>query len=336
MAVNENGTVLFATKSLKNPIGSNSIYRYDFGWLVVNSDGAWDEREAFRSSQSDKKDGPLYKQYDDGKINLKQPDDVLKIMMKRYDFKSDSKLKKEGWVLAIKPHQTCFKGKCIERSLKQKTLEEVSSTLLHTPIRSSFYYKGVALFNNIYETGRFDEVEKKEQGSSFDFEQEQIVFDGEKYPRRHPHSYIDGLVLFNPDPFDGNTSSTDIRAHFEECKKSSSTNKTHFTSNGNNWTICENDTKTRTIKITYTRKDKDAEYTELYLIQNAVLTYAFEQEVGIKNEWIWNAKYRITDGKYIDLLSSLGHGKTEDDNWDPASILGMYKKRMLELKKIKK
>ncbi len=336
MAMNEHGYVLFATKSLKNPIGSNSIYRYDFGWLVVNKEGVWDEREAFQSSQSDKKDGPLYKQYNDGEINLKQPDDVLNIMMKRYDFKSDSKLKKEGWVLAIKPHQTCFQGQCIEKSLKQKTLGDVSSTILHTPIRSSFYYKGVALFNNIYETGRLDEVEKKERGSSFAFEQEQIIFDGDKYPRRHPHSYIDGLVLFNPDPFDGNASSMDIGSGFEECEKSSLANKTHFTSNNNHWTLCENDTKIKTIKITYTKKNKDAEYTELYLIQNGVLIYAFEQEVGINNEWIWNAKYRITNGKYADVLSSLGHGKTEDDNWDPASILSMYKRRVLELKKIKK
>ena len=336
MAVNEHGYVLFATKSLKNPIGSNSLYRYNFGWLVVNKDGVWDEREAFHSSQSEKKDGPIYKQYDDGEINLKKPDDVLKIIMARYGFQSDNKLKKEGWVLAIKPHQSCFQGKCIDKPLKQKTLGEVASTILHTPIRSSFYYKGVALFNNIHETGRFDEVEKKEQGSSFDFEQDQIVFDGEKYPRRHPHSYIDGLVLFNPDYFDGIASSTEIKSHFEECQKSSSANKTNFTSNDNNWTICENDTETKIIKITYTKIDKDVEYTELYLIQNGVLSSAFEQEVGIKNEWIWNAKYRIINGKYADVLSSLGHGKTEDGNWDPSSILGMYKKRMLELKNIKK
>ncbi len=332
VAVNQSGHVLFAVKSLNNPIGSNNIYRYDFGWLIVNNDGLWDERVAFRSPQSDKSNTPLYKKYVDGKFNLKQPDEILKKMMKQYNFQSDSKLKKESWVVAIKPHQTCFQGKCIDKSLKQKTLGKVSSTLLHTPVRSSFYYKGVALFNNIYETGRINEVDKKEQGSSFNFEQEQIVFNGEKYPRRHPHSYIDGLVLFNPNPFNGNNYSNHLDARFKECGLNKANNKT-YTSGDNHWEICQSDTKTKIFRITHAKRD--TKYTELYFVSNGTLVYALEREAGIKSESIWDVKYRITNGKHAQVISSLGHGKTENDNWDPNSILGMYKKRMEELKSIK-
>jgi len=33
---------------------------------------------------------------------------------------------------------------------------------------------------------------------------------------------------------------------------------------------------------------------------------------------------------------SLGQGKTEDENWNPESIIGMYKNRISELNKMKK
>ncbi|MCF6191406.1 MAG: hypothetical protein L3J51_13105 [Cocleimonas sp.] len=329
LAVNQQGYVLFATKSLKNPMGSNRIYRYDFGWLVVNKEGVWDEREAFHSSLSEEKDGFKYKQYDAGEINLQQPDKTLKELMEKYHFKADNKLKKESWVLAIKPHQTCFKGKCIERSLKQKTLGEVASTIVHTPIRSNFYYKGVALFHNIYETGRIDEVEKKEQGSSFDFEQEQIVFEGEKYPRRHPHSYIDGLILFDPDLKENNGLSN-IYEHFTACR--SSADKKTYTVKNVHWELCQSSEKVRIIHIAYSKKD--TEYMELYYVENGKLTHAIESESGM-NDGYWDVKYQIKDEKQVRIVSSLGHGKTEDDNWKPESILGMYKKRMQELNKIK-
>ena len=43
------------------------------------------------------------------------------------------------------------------------------------------------------------------------------------------------------------------------------------------------------------------------------------------------------NGKYINIgfaevLSSLGHGKTEDDNWDANEIIEMYRNRMKQLK----
>jgi len=327
MAVNEHGYVLFATKSLKNPIGSNSIYRYDFGWLVVNKEGVWDEREAFHSSQSEAKDGFKYKQYDAGEINLHKPDKALKKLMEMYHFQADSKLKKESWVLAIKPHQTCFKGECIERSLKQKTLGKVTSTIVHTPIRSSFYYKGVALFNNIYETGRLDEVEKKEQGSSFAFEQDQIIFEGEKFPRRHPHSYVDGLVLFDPDL---NNYFSNIFARFIACK--SNGEKKTYTVKNTYWEVCQSSTKIRIIHIVYSKED--TEYMELYYLDNDKLTHAMESISGIKSDLYWDVKYQVKDEKQVRVISSLGHGKTEDDNWDPKSIVDLYKKRMLELKNL--
>ena len=48
----------------------------------------------------------------------------------------------------------------------------------------------------------------------------------------------------------------------------------------------------------------------------------------------WNCELYIEKGKLISLIS-LGHGKTEDDNWNPEVIIKMYKTRLTELKKIK-
>ena len=49
----------------------------------------------------------------------------------------------------------------------------------------------------------------------------------------------------------------------------------------------------------------------------------------------WNCEFYIKNGKLIGLIS-LGHGKTEDDEWNPEIIFQMYKKRIAELSEIKK
>jgi len=47
----------------------------------------------------------------------------------------------------------------------------------------------------------------------------------------------------------------------------------------------------------------------------------------------WNCEFYAENGELVALIS-LGHGKTEDEEWNPDVIFEMYKNRLTELKKI--
>jgi hypothetical protein len=101
------------------------------------------------------------------------------------------------------------------------------------------------------------------------------------------------------------------------------------------WRICETDNGKRIIQIE--SHEKTDFYEEVYFEKNGELIYA---EESIKymplNSYIlqtWTCQFYAKKGKLISLMS-LGHGKTEDDEWNPEIIFKMYKKRIIELNKI--
>ena len=103
------------------------------------------------------------------------------------------------------------------------------------------------------------------------------------------------------------------------------------------WRICETDNGKRIIQID--SHEETALYREVYYEQNGELIYA---EESIKympiNHYVlqpWTCQFYAEGGKLISLMS-LGHGKTEDDEWNPEIIFEMHKKRIAELNKIAK
>ncbi|KAA1239156.1 hypothetical protein [Aquimarina sp. RZ0] len=80
-------------------------------------------------------------------------------------------------------------------------------------------------------------------------------------------------------------------------------------------------------------------FEELYVIQNDKLIYAKESEIGIPiNSFdviTWNCQYYFNNEKLYTHIS-LGHGKTESENWNPESIIDTFQNRLIELEKIKK
>lgn len=101
------------------------------------------------------------------------------------------------------------------------------------------------------------------------------------------------------------------------------------------WRICETENEKRIIQID-SHKD-DALYEEVYFEQNGELIYA---EESIKympiNHFVlqpWTCQFYAKKGKLISIMS-LGHGKTEDDEWNPEIIFEMHKTRIMELNKI--
>ena len=103
------------------------------------------------------------------------------------------------------------------------------------------------------------------------------------------------------------------------------------------WNVCELKNGNRIITIDSHKKD--TYYQEIYFEKNGELIYAKETENYIpKNHFTqmaWNCEFYAKNGKLIALMS-LGHGKTEDEEWNPDVVFEMYKKRLTELKQIKK
>ncbi len=103
------------------------------------------------------------------------------------------------------------------------------------------------------------------------------------------------------------------------------------------WSVCNLENGNRIIKIE--SHNNDTFYQEIYFEANGKLRYAKETKNYMpKNTFSqisWNVEYFFENGKMADLIS-LGHGKTEDPNWNPDTILKMYKSRIEELKKMMK
>ena len=80
-------------------------------------------------------------------------------------------------------------------------------------------------------------------------------------------------------------------------------------------------------------------YREVYYSKNGILVYAIDSDRYIKaNSFqsnIWECEFFIKDGKMYSEIS-LGHGKTEHDDWDPNIIFKMFERRKQELEILQK
>lgn len=341
IAVGSHGHVLFSTYKYANAHGSTSYNEHEFGWLVVRGrTGEWDERKAYHYDGKSK-DKSLYAKYRHAKIGLNNPDKVLKELMDKYFFTASSTLEQEPYVYAIKANQTCFQGVCDEKRTRQLTLGKKESKLLHSSVRSSFYYRGVALFHNTYK--RTSDIgnpyDTSNKGAVFDFKQEVYTSGDDAYPNLYPYSDVDGLVLFDHWRFkiDVQIDLPDVRKQIEHCESKKSKHKIFKLKNAQ-WDICQANKKSKIITIEYKEKEtkhkRYTEYKELYVVNHGKLVYAFEQQSDSRkgHQWIWNCQFAIIDEIQAEVLTSLGHGKTEDDNWNANEIIEMYKKRMHQLK----
>ena len=163
IATHPHGEVLFKIYRNINGRGAGTLHAIRYGWLVVSSQGVWSERVALVGNDSPDMSAKILA-YEKGEINLVTPDIVLKELMEKYGFTADTPLINERHkVLALKPTQSCYLGRCVDRVLLQKTIENYYSDSIETTVTSHFTYKGVVLVHNSFEGdmgmkkgGRFD------------------------------------------------------------------------------------------------------------------------------------------------------------------------------------
>lgn len=94
------------------------------------------------------------------------------------------------------------------------------------------------------------------------------------------------------------------------------------------WTFDSLDIQTHSLQIT-SYQDQTF-FMEIYLVQDGKLIYALEEEKDMPfnhhTQSIWRCEYFIRSGRVFDY-TSLGSGKTEDDNWNPEDIITQFSDR---------
>lgn len=103
------------------------------------------------------------------------------------------------------------------------------------------------------------------------------------------------------------------------------------------WMVDSLDIHTQAIKILSYREEKL--YTELYFVQYGKIIYALEEvnyiPINQHTQSIWRCEYYIKDERVV-YYTSLGSGKTEDDQWSPEDIIIQFSNRKAEFKQIRK
>lgn len=209
IATHKNGEVLFQTYQDINGMGAHHNGNVKIGWLVVSAAGVWDEHIALKGYAGDDfkewdRVDALIAKYREKKFNLKNPDKVLKALMKKYGFTKDTPLMVDRDTnFEIRSHGICYAGVCEKRRIKQKTLQGYVSEKMFQKtnghklnyeneiMREPFVYKGVFLVHNrhhfdsgIQNYGAFFNIKNKHYQQAVEFDE---MFD---------EIEIDGIVLF--------------------------------------------------------------------------------------------------------------------------------------------
>ena len=118
-----------------------------------------------------------------------------------------------------------------------------------------------------------------------------------------------------------------IRDELERCNNT----KTKIANSNETWLYCKKSNQTEI--IIYTRSNNTERFREIYGIEDGKLIYAFEEilsdYINPNNNVTWNCQYGIENDTIYDYVS-LGHGETENDEWNPESIFDQWKNQRVK------
>uniref|UniRef100_UPI0040484E32 hypothetical protein n=1 Tax=Roseivirga sp. TaxID=1964215 RepID=UPI0040484E32 len=91
--------------------------------------------------------------------------------------------------------------------------------------------------------------------------------------------------------------------------------------------------------ISISSEDSLTNYSEIYLTRNDTLVYAEESTathfLSLDDVIFWNCAYLLESNRVLDYIS-LGHGKTEEDEWRPELIIDQWNARKAIYSKMKR
>ncbi|WP_299314040.1 hypothetical protein [uncultured Aquimarina sp.] len=130
---------------------------------------------------------------------------------------------------------------------------------------------------------------------------------------------------------------TEFIKNYSDCSFYSKNGITNFNGKTEFWKICGLKNGNRIIQV---ESHFEATYfQEIYFEKKGKLLYARETQnytpINSFEQIRWNCDFYIQHNKVITIMS-VGHGKTEDEEWDENTIIEMYSKRLVEIEKIQR
>ncbi|MDH7447036.1 hypothetical protein [Aquimarina sp. 2201CG14-23] len=123
--------------------------------------------------------------------------------------------------------------------------------------------------------------------------------------------------------------------NYSNCSSYTKNGITNFNGKTEFWKICELKNGNRILQIE--SHSKSTYFQEIYFEKNGKLIYAKETENYVPmnsfEQMQWNCEFYIKDNNVI-TFTSLGRGKTENEDWNKNTIIRTYATRVSEIEKI--
>ncbi len=157
---NSKGVILFKTYYTVNRTGADNYQKVELGWLVVSTNGIWEEAphivfdpEKVAADELENKWNQYQAEFKQN-FNWASPPMSVRPLLRRYRFTQHQDITQTtgAGTLTWEPDRLCEKGDCTPSRTAQRSLHNLRSRRgKGSPVQSSFYYAGVAVFNNLEE-----------------------------------------------------------------------------------------------------------------------------------------------------------------------------------------
>jgi hypothetical protein len=152
IAVSSKGVVLFKTWRELNPEGAHAAQPAEVGWLVVSADGLWREvPHAIVGPEVAKDDARYYRLRKEfqGDFDWKSPPTSVRALLAEFGFSAKDRVAPDLGKGAVtwSPEKVCLGSRCAEGIVQWAPGGTVSEEGRGTPIASTFFAAGVAVFH---------------------------------------------------------------------------------------------------------------------------------------------------------------------------------------------
>jgi hypothetical protein len=195
---NDYGTILFKTRYSINYTGDHIPMKTEYGWLVVSSNGRWEEHphitfDPIHFQHDDQRMLEEYKRWEtefDSPFNWASPPKSVQPLLREYTFQDrdiSPTYQKEDILSAIQEMITV----CVECETRQRSLHNLIAPVTdQDTLEIEFYHEGIVLLQNV-------DTEYQHIGATFGISNF-MDLDGIIRDYGIEYKYIDGIFILSP------------------------------------------------------------------------------------------------------------------------------------------
>ena len=157
IAHNGKGVVLFKTYYTVNATGGHSYQEVEFGWLVVSANGLWEEAldrvfdpDKVPEDQQTETWDRYHKEFQQD-FRWASPPLSVRPLLRKYGFAKHQDFSRTtgAGVVRWEPERVCVRRSCTRGRTVHRSLHSFRSGIgKGLPVKSSFYFAGLAVFNS--------------------------------------------------------------------------------------------------------------------------------------------------------------------------------------------